>query len=43
MKRIVTIVSVLLLASTVTPATAQKKKAPTKAGENEDDSKRFAA
>jgi hypothetical protein len=43
MKRIVTIVSVLLLSSTVTPATAQhakgvpntKAKAPTKAGEND--------
>ena len=35
MKHVVTIVSVLLLSSTVTPATAQKKKAPTKAGEND--------
>ena len=35
MKRVVTIVSVLLLSSTVTPATAQKKKPPGKAGEND--------
>ena len=35
MKRIVTIVAVVLLSSTVTPATAQKKKAPGKAGEND--------
>jgi hypothetical protein len=35
MKPLVTIVAVLLLSSTVTPATAQKKKVPPKAGEND--------
>jgi hypothetical protein len=35
MKIVVTIVAVLLVSSTVTPATAQKKKPPAKAGEND--------
>jgi hypothetical protein len=36
MKRlVVTVVAVVALAATVTPATAQKKKAPAKAGEND--------